>query len=129
VNFCPTDALVKRLTIISKSSHVGTIRSIPITVTCVFGNVVTIRAFPSFVTKANEPDSATAKLQPVIPISACKNFSRNFSRAKSVTEKPEELTLFAREKPEELTIFHVIFHEQKVLVLLVFLYVYSLIFL
>src|SRR5699024_2586458 len=37
------------------------------------------------------------------------------------TEKPEELTLFAREKLREKLLVLLVFHEQKVLVLLVFL--------
>ena len=44
----------------------GTIRSIPINVTCTRGKDVTMRPFPSFVTSAIEPVSATAKLHPVI---------------------------------------------------------------
>lgn len=57
----------------------GAIRSIPITAICVLGSVVHIRALPSLVTGHTEPVSATAKLQPVIPISALRKSSRIFA--------------------------------------------------
>lgn len=63
----------------STSANVGAIRSIPITAICVLGSVVHIRALPSLVTVHTEPVSATAKLQPVIPISALRKSSRIFA--------------------------------------------------
>lgn len=63
----------------STSANVGAIRSIPITAICVLGSVVHIRALPSLVTRHTEPVSATAKLQPVIPISALRKSSRIFA--------------------------------------------------
>lgn len=63
----------------STSANVGAIRSIPITAICVLGSVVHIRALPSLVTGHTEPVSATAKLQPVIPISALRKSSRIFA--------------------------------------------------
>ena len=49
----------------------------PIRVTCTRGNDVTIRPFPSLVTSVIDPVSATAKLQPVMPISAVRKTLRN----------------------------------------------------
>ncbi|MNI97698.1 hypothetical protein D3C73_1563960 [compost metagenome] len=68
----------------STSANVGAIRSMPITAMCVFGNVVHIRALPSLVTRQTEPVSATAKLQPVMPISALRKSSRIFWRMNKV---------------------------------------------
>ena len=49
--------------------------------TWIRGRVVTIRAFPSFVTRPIAPFSAMAKLAPEIPMSARRNFSRSSLRA------------------------------------------------
>src|SRR5438128_748524 len=43
------------------------------TATCTRGSVVTIRPLPSFVTRTTVPVSATAKLAPGIPMSACRH--------------------------------------------------------
>ncbi len=55
--------------------------STPITATCTRGSEVTIRPLPSLVTSTMVPVSATPKLAPVIPRSACRNFSRSSARA------------------------------------------------
>src|SRR5881409_10295 len=55
--------------------------STPITATCTRGSDVVMRPLPSLVTRTTVPVSATAKLAPVIPRSAWRNFSRNSSRA------------------------------------------------
>ncbi|MNI95755.1 hypothetical protein D3C73_1540740 [compost metagenome] len=57
-------------------------RSMPINVICVFGTVDTMRALPSFSNSTIEPVSAIAKLQPVMPMSAARNFARSFRRTK-----------------------------------------------
>ncbi len=49
--------------------------------TWIRGRVVTIRAFPSFVTRPIAPFSAIPKLAPEIPMSARRNFSRSSLRA------------------------------------------------
>ncbi|MNW60931.1 hypothetical protein D3C74_389570 [compost metagenome] len=80
VSFCPVAERGSKVAMTSRSAHDGMMRSMPISVICVFGTVDTIRALPSFSNKTIEPVSAIAKLQPVRPISASKNFSRNFLR-------------------------------------------------
>src|SRR5207247_2236908 len=55
--------------------------STPITATCTRGSEVAMRPLPSLVTRTTVPVSATAKLAPVMPRSAVRNFSRNSSRA------------------------------------------------
>ena len=57
----------------------------PIIATCIRGTEVHIRPLPSFVTKVMVPVSATAKLAPVMPISALANFSLNSPLAASVS--------------------------------------------
>ena len=59
----------------------GTTFSTPITATCTRGSEVAMRPLPSLVTRTTVPVSATAKFAPVMPRSACKNFSRSSSRA------------------------------------------------
>ena len=58
-------------------SWTGTTFSTPITATCTRGSEVTMRPLPSLVTSTTVPVSATAKLAPVIPMSASRNFSRS----------------------------------------------------
>ncbi|MNF81321.1 hypothetical protein D3C84_635890 [compost metagenome] len=82
VSFWPVAERGSSVAMTSRSSNDGMIRSMPISVICVFGTVVTIRALPSFSNNTIEPVSAIAKLQPVMPISASRNFSRSFLRTK-----------------------------------------------
>ena len=63
----------------------GTTFSTPMIATCTRGSDVTIRPFPSLVTSTTVPVSATAKLAPVIPRSAWRNFSRSSRRATRVS--------------------------------------------
>jgi len=64
-----------------RSVNEGTTFSTPITATWTRGSEVTIRPLPSLVTRTTVPVSATAKLAPVIPRSAWRNFSRSSPRA------------------------------------------------
>ena len=59
--------------------------SMPITATWRRGSVVTMRPLPSLVTRTTVPVSATAKLAPVMPMSAWRNFSRSSARAAAVS--------------------------------------------
>ena len=58
--------------------------STPMSATWIRGSEVTIRPLPSLVTRTTVPVSATAKLAPVIPMSAWRNFSRSAFRATAV---------------------------------------------
>ena len=58
--------------------------STPMRATWIRGSEVTIRPLPSLVTSTTVPVSATAKLAPVIPMSAWRNFSRRAFRATAV---------------------------------------------
>ena len=47
-----------------------------------------MRMLPSLSTSMSVPVSATMKFAPVMPASACKNFSRKIWRAKEVSSSP-----------------------------------------
>ena len=59
--------------------------SMPMTATWIRGSEVTMRPLPSLVTRTTVPVSATAKLAPVIPMSAWRNFSRSWTLAAAVS--------------------------------------------
>ena len=56
----------------------------PIMATWMRGVVVVNRPLPSLVTRQMLPVSATPKLTPLIPISACKKSARSMRRARAV---------------------------------------------
>ena len=80
----PTAQRTKICIIASKACMFGSKRSIPMSTICVSGRDVTMRPLPSLVRMLVDPVEAMAKLQPVMPISAARNFWRSFARAKSV---------------------------------------------
>ena len=84
VSLAPTALLASMVIRTSTSWNVGVIRSMPITAIWVLGNVVHIRALPSFVTRQTDPVSATAKLHPVTPTSAFRKSCLIFSRMNNV---------------------------------------------
>ncbi len=73
--------------------------SMPIEAMCTGGSVVPMSALPSLVTTTNPPVSAMAKLTPVSPASAPRNFSRRCWRARSVSwvgsERPAGVPSFS----------------------------------
>ncbi len=68
--------------------------SMPMTATWIRGSVVTMRPLPSFVTRTTVPVSATAKLAPVMPMSAWRNFSRSRTRAAAVSTSGSAASCF-----------------------------------
>ena len=67
--FWPVALAGSKSSITCESAIVGTTRSMPMRVTCTGGKDVTMRPLPSLVTMMTAPFSATAKLQPVTPMS------------------------------------------------------------
>ena len=81
---CPVAERARSRRNTARSFALGTSFSIPMQAMCNFGKDVPRSAFPSFVQTTEPPVSAIAKLTPVMPAAAARNFCRSVCRAASV---------------------------------------------
>ena len=86
----PVEERGSSCSITSRSRHSAITFSIPITVTSTSGSVVQKRPLPSDSTTHTAPVSATAKLAPLTPIRAERNFARRYRRAVSASSVGSE---------------------------------------